>query len=182
MIALASKICPFTIWSATLHIFGDHHMTFRQIQISTYLVHFISFAIFHISTFIYINKCCGHLLPIILEIYKYFLTGKCDFCGIWDPGQLLKQYVPTFKNIKHFFQVGQEGGILYRFSSNSSLWYISSQESHNRIADRFNVAEASIVRCRDRLFQVFLNYSKKVYYMAPRSSKRKCHWWFCKKS
>jgi hypothetical protein len=29
-----------------LTIFGDHHITFRQIQISTYLVHFISFAVF----------------------------------------------------------------------------------------------------------------------------------------
>jgi len=40
------------------------------------------------------------------------------------------------------------------------LWYVSSQETLNRIADRFNVAEASVVRCRDRLFQVFLNYLK----------------------
>ena len=39
---------------------------FAKYRFQLYLVHFISFAIFHICTFIYINKCCGHLLPIIL--------------------------------------------------------------------------------------------------------------------
>lgn len=47
------------------------------------------------------------------------------------------------------------------------LWYVSSQETLNRIADRFNVAEASVVRCRDRLFQVFLNYLKAKFITWP---------------
>ncbi|XP_021377926.1 uncharacterized protein LOC110466011 [Mizuhopecten yessoensis] len=40
------------------------------------------------------------------------------------------------------------------------LWYVSSHETLNRIADRFNVTESSMVRTRDRLFSVFIEHLK----------------------
>ena len=52
------------------------------------------------------------------------------------------------------------------------LWYVASNETLNRIADRFDVAEASVVRCRDRVFKVFLNYLKPKFITWPQGIQR----------
>lgn len=48
-----------------------------------------------------------------------------------------------------------------------TLWYLSGKETLNRVADRFNVTESSVVRCRDRVFKVFCDHLKSKFIQWP---------------
>lgn len=52
------------------------------------------------------------------------------------------------------------------------LWYISGQETLNRIGDRFGITQASIVRCRDRIFKIFLENLKNKFITWPKENER----------
>lgn len=47
------------------------------------------------------------------------------------------------------------------------LWYLGTQDTTHSMADRFNVTESSIVRCRDKVFRVFMVHLKKKILIWP---------------
>lgn len=53
-----------------------------------------------------------------------------------------------------------------------TLWYIATQDTTHNIADRFNVTESSVVRCRDRVFSVFLTHLKQQFIIWPTNNIR----------
>ena len=69
---------------------------------------------FHICPFIYINKCCGHLLPIMLCFF---------YMSIRDNTQLHKSHQTrgakhiNNTQLHHIRQVGQSTKIIHRYTS-----------------------------------------------------------------
>ncbi|XP_062613700.1 uncharacterized protein LOC134275434 [Saccostrea cucullata] len=76
------------------------------------------------------------------------------------------------RNIAHFQQL-QPGWTGEReFISTDkhlliSLWYLATQDSIHSISDRFNVTESSVIRCRTRITDIFVNHLKQVFITLP---------------
>ena len=48
-----------------------------------------------------------------------------------------------------------------------SIWFIAHQDTIHRMADRFCVTDSSILRCRDRVFNIVLQYLKQKFVYLP---------------
>lgn len=53
-----------------------------------------------------------------------------------------------------------------------TLWYLATQDSIHSISDRFNVTESSVIRCRTRITDIFVNNLKHVFIVLPSANER----------
>lgn len=98
------------------------------------------------------------------DFKRFFRLSRTTFETICEHISGYQELLPSWTGGREFIPVEKQLLIV--------LWYISSQETLNRIADRFNVAEVSVVRCRDRVFHVFLNYLKTKFITWPTGNER----------
>jgi hypothetical protein len=84
---------------------------------------------------------------------------------------------PTFDAIKRFMQnfheldvEGHAGGrepISLEKQLYVTLWYLGGSDSIIRIADRFGIAESSVIVCRNRIIDIILNNLKSKFIFWP---------------
>lgn len=93
------------------------------------------------------------------DFKRFFRVTRTTFETICENIQMYQVLLPSWTGGREHIPIFKQLLIV--------LWYVASQETLNRIADRFDIAEVSVVRCRNRVFHVFLTYLKTKFITWP---------------
>ncbi|XP_061187182.1 uncharacterized protein LOC133195355 [Saccostrea echinata] len=112
---------------------------------------------------------------------ELYVEETVPFYNLYDFRRFFRISRSTFeclcRNIAHFQQLqpGWTGGREFISTDKHlliSLWYLATQDSIQSISDRFNVTESSVIRCRTRITDIFVNHLKQVFIVLPSANER----------
>lgn len=98
------------------------------------------------------------------DFRRFFRVSRATF-------ECLCRNIANFQHLKPGWTGGRE------FISTDkhlliTLWYLATQDSIHSISDRFNVTESSVIRCRTRITDIFVNNLKHVFIVLPSANER----------